>query len=47
MQKTYNRFKKIKIIKMRKKNGRKKENFIDLQKPSVEAEVYNNNKNCD
>ena len=31
---------------MRKKNGRKKENFIDLQKPSVEAEVYNNKK-CD
>ena len=54
MQKKYNRFKKIKIriIKKRKKNGRrkkkgdKKENSTELQKPSVEAEVYNN-RMCD
>ena len=26
---------------------RKKENAPELQKPSVEAEVYNNNKKCD
>ena len=44
---------KIKIIKKRKeKNGRrkkkgnKKENSTELQKPNVEAEVYNNNKKC-
>ena len=48
----YNRFLKIKIIKKRK-NGRrkkkdiKKENATELQKPSVEAEVYSNNKKCD
>ena len=49
MQKKYSRFKKIKIIKKEeKKNGeeRKKEN-TELQKPNVEAEVYNNNKKCD
>ena len=34
----------IKIIKKRKKKGGKKENFTELQKPSVEAEVYNNKK---
>jgi len=55
----YNRFKKlkIKIIKKRKvkKNGRRKKkgkekkkgNSTELQKPNVEAEVYNNNKKCD
>ena len=26
---------------------RKKENSTELQKPNVEAEVYNNNKKCD
>ena len=26
---------------------RKKENSTELQKPNVEAEVYNNNKMCD
>ena len=31
----------------RKKEKRKKENSIELQKPNVEAEDYNNNKNCD
>ena len=29
----------------RKKN--KKENSTELQKPNVDAEVYNNNKKCD
>ena len=27
-----------------RKKGRGKENSIELQKPTVEAEVYNNNK---
>ena len=35
---------------MEKKNKteeeRKKENSTELQKPNVEAEVYNNNKKC-
>ena len=54
MQKKYNRFKKlkVKIIKKRKEKKaeeriwekRKKENSSELQKPNVEAEVYNNNK---
>ena len=26
---------------------RKKENPTELQKPNIEAEVYNNNKKCD
>ena len=26
---------------------RKKENYTELQKPNVEAEVYNNNRKCD
>ena len=26
---------------------RKKENAPELQKPSIKAEVYNNNKRCD
>ena len=26
---------------------RKKENPIELQKPNIEAEVYNKNKKCD
>ena len=58
MQKKYNRFKnfKIKIIqnekrnKMeeeRKKEKKKKENSTELQKPNIEAEVYNNNKKYD
>ena len=25
----------------------KKENSTELQKPNIEAEVYNNNKKCD
>ena len=57
MQKKYNRFKKfkIKIIKKRKEKKRKKkekgggggENSTELQKSSVEAKVYNNNRKCD
>ena len=39
-------FKKIKIIKKRKEE-KKKENSTELQKPNVDAEVYNNNKKCD
>ena len=55
MYKKYNRFlKKIKNIKKRKekkmeeerKKGRGKENSIELQKPNVDTEVYNNKK-CD
>ena len=54
MQKKYNRLKKLKtkIIKKRKngrrnKKGGKKENSTQLQKPHIEAEVYNNNRKCD
>ena len=31
----------------RKKKKKKKENSTELQKPNVDAEVYNNNKKCD
>ena len=51
MQKKYNRVLKIKITRKRrekkKEDERKKENSTELQKPNVEAEVYNNNKKCD
>ena len=30
----------------RKKKKKKKENSTELQKPNVDAEVYNNNKKC-
>ena len=30
-----------------RKKGKKEENSTELQKPNVEAEVYNNNKKCD
>ena len=30
-----------------RKKEKKKESFTELQKPKVEAEVYNNNKKCD
>ena len=33
-------------IKKREKE-KKKENSTELQKPNIEAEVYNNNKKCD
>ena len=36
-------FKKLKFKKVKKK----KENSTELQKPNVEAEVYNNSKKCD
>ena len=42
MQKNNNRFKNFK----EKKKKKKKENSTELQKPNVEAEVYNN-KMCD
>ena len=45
MQKKYNRFKKIKKEEKRKQE-KKKENSTELQKPNVEAEVYNNSKKC-
>ena len=43
-RKNNNRFKKE---KRKKEKGGKNENVTELQKPSVEAEVYNNNKKCD
>ena len=39
--------KKIKDKKRRRKKGEKKENYKELQKPNIDAEVYNNNKKCD
>ena len=30
-----------------KRKKKKKENSTELQKPNVEAEVYNGNKKCD
>ena len=51
MYNKYNRILKIKITKKRrekkKEDERKKENSTELQKPNVEAEVYNNNKKYD
>ena len=50
MQKKYNRFKKLTIYKRKEKDRRRKKkwgkkgNFTELQKPKVEAEVYNNRK---
>ena len=46
MQKNNNRFKKLKL-KKREKRKIKKENSPELQKPNVEAEVYDNNKKYD
>ena len=31
----------------KEKRKEKKENSIELQKPNIKAEVYNNNKKCD
>jgi len=42
MYKNNNRFKKLKL----KKEKRKTENATELQKPNVEAKVYNDKK-CD
>ena len=56
MQKNYNRFSKLKLFKKKEKekkwkNKEKKEareeNSTELQKPSVEAEFYSNNRKCD
>ena len=52
MQKKCNRLKKLKLkLEKKKKNGRqkkkKKKHSTELQKPNVEAEVYNGNKKCD
>ena len=33
--------------KGKRREREKKENSIELPKPNVEAEVYNNSKNCD
>ena len=38
-------FKKLKIIKKRKE--KREGNSRELQKPNLEAEVYDNNKKCD
>ena len=38
-------YKKEKRKKRKKKE--KKENSTELQKPNIEAEVYNNSKKCD
>ena len=47
MQKKYNRLKKIKKEKKEEKRKQEKQENTELQKPNVEAEVYNNNKKCD
>ena len=53
MQKKYNRVLKIKIARKRREretkneDERKTENSPELQKPSVDTEIYNNNKKCD
>ena len=33
--------------KKKKRERKEKENATELQKPNVQAEVYNNNKKCD
>ena len=37
----------MKKRKKKEKRKKKKENFTEVQKPNVEAEVYSNNKKCD
>ena len=39
-----NKFKKLKIKIKKEKKKKKQGNFTKLQKPNVEAEVYNDNK---
>ena len=34
-------------MEVERKNGGKKENSTELQKPNIEAEVYNNDRKCD
>ena len=43
MYKNNDRFKKLKL----KKEKRKTENATELQKPTIEAEVFNKNKKSD
>ena len=38
---------KVKKGRRKKIKGKKQENSTELQKPNVNAEVYNNNKKCD
>ena len=45
MYKNNNMFKKLKLKKEKKE--KKKENSIELQKPTIQAEVYNSNIKCD
>ena len=44
MWKNSNMFKRLKIFKLKKREKIKNENSRKLQKPNIEAEVYNNNK---
>jgi len=46
MWKNNNRF-KILNIKIKKREKKKQKNYTELQKPNVEAKVYDNNKKCD
>ena len=45
MLKNNNRFKKLK--KREKEKKKKKVSSTELQKPNIEAKVYNNNRKCD
>ena len=52
MRKNNNRFKKLKLKKREKRKRKKKKKKkrkipTELQKPNIEAEVYNNNQKCD
>ena len=50
MQKNKIGLKKLKYKNQKRKKSeeeRKKENSAELQKPNVEAEVYNSNRKCD
>ena len=51
VEKNNNRFKnqklKLKKEKRKKEKKERKENSAELQKPNIEAEVYNSNKKCD
>ena len=37
----------LKIKNIKREREKKEENSTELQKPNVEAEVYDNNKKCD
>ena len=45
-RKNNNRFKKLKS-KTKKREKKKNVNPTELQKPNIQAEVYNKNKKCD